>query len=162
MSYTANVLLSACIRFRPYLYAQGAQPAVAVPGVVLTSAHQLIGTYATLRSFQTTLGKRSYAGWHAHHIVPKDDLIRLGVSARFPPQDQQICVLLPESGHSRRIHSILQNQSPRGATLGASEFRAAYSFAYWLLGDYCEGGEAAIQRELMAIVDALFRHAGLA
>jgi hypothetical protein len=127
--------------------------------ILLTAANQLIGSYAELRRFQTS--RPVYLGWQAHHIVETQDLERLGVASRFPGRDDQICVLLPERAHIGRINSILRNQNPSSMKVTASDLRRAYGDAYSMMGDYCGGGEAAIRRELMAIVEAVFRDAGL-
>jgi hypothetical protein len=127
--------------------------------VRLTAANQLIATFDGLKRFQAS--DRRYLGWQAHHIVESQDLDRLGVSARFPPRGQQICVLLPERAHVGRINSILRVQNPMGIQVKAMELRRAYGDAYALMGDYCGGGERSIRNELVSIVNAVFRFAGL-
>lgn len=129
------------------------------PGrVFLTAANQLIGAYADLRRFQTS--NPDYFGWDTHHIVEAQDLARLGVQYRFPAYEQQICVLIPKTAHAKRINSIFRNQNPTDMHVTASNLKSAYRDAYWLIGDYCGGGERQIRDELVDIVLAVFRSAG--
>lgn len=127
-------------------------------GVYMSSALQLLGAYSDLRRFQGS--NRSYFGWEAHHIVETKDLERLGVQAKFPEREGQLCVLLPYAAHQKRINSILRAQNPSGMVVDFTTLKAAYADAYALMGDYCGGGERAIRQELLAIVDAIFRIAG--
>jgi len=151
--YSVNLLLlRAGVRHERYSLWQ--------PGTVfLTGANQLIGSYSDLRQFQQS--DHNYFSWHAHHIVESQDLDRLGVSQSGPPREHQICVLLPERAHIGRINSILRAQNPIGMSATASDLRRAYRDAYALLGDYCGGGEVEIRRELIAIVEAVFKSFGL-
>lgn len=127
--------------------------------VRLTAANQLIGTFDDLKRFRAS--DPHYLGWQAHHIVESQDLERLGVAARFPGRGQQICVLLPERAHIGRINGILRRQNPIGVQATANELRRAYGDAYAMMGDYCGGGERSIRQELVSIVGAVFRLAGL-
>ena len=127
--------------------------------ILLTGANQLIGTYSELRRFQPA--NRDYLGWHAHHIVESQDLERLGVANRFPGRDQQLCVLLPERAHVGRVNSVLRSQNPTSIQASARDLKRAYADAYSIVGNYCGGGEAAIRQELVALVNAIFRAAGL-
>lgn len=52
-------------------------------------------------------------------------------------------------------------QNPVSVQATATELRRAYVDAYSMIGHYYAGGEAGIRRELTAIVDAVFRVAGL-
>jgi hypothetical protein len=94
-------------------------------------------------------------------------LDRLGISSLFPPEQDQICVLLPERAHVGRINSLLRRENPKGLhhILGvnaiAREFLEGYKSAYELMGDYCGGGERLIRQELIAIVTAIFNRGGL-
>jgi hypothetical protein len=128
-------------------------------GVFLTAANQLLGTFSDLKRFQSV--DRDYFGWHAHHIVEAQDLERLGVAHHFPAREQQLCVLLPERAHVGRINSVLRRQNPANIRVTANELRRAYADAYALVGDYCGGGQGAIRQELLALVNATFRAAGL-
>ena len=100
-----DILRSAHVGFQRYTF-PGArlQPA----GVYITSGNQLVGTFSNLERFQRA--EKAYFGWHKHHIVEKQDLDRLGISGLFPPEQEQICVLLPERAHVGRIRD-----SPKGA-----------------------------------------------
>lgn len=125
----------------------------------LTSGNQLMSSYKALARFATI--DRHYAGWHAHHVVEAQDLDRLGVAVTFPPYDQQLTVLVPQAAHIKRVNSVLRNQAPTAAIMPAADLLTAYTAAYSLMGNYCGGGEQRIQTELMAIVRATFRRAGL-
>ncbi len=125
----------------------------------LTSGNQLISSYNALSRFATV--DRHYMGWHAHHVVEAQDLDRLGVAGKFPPYQDQLTVLLPQSAHIKRVNSVLRNQAPMAAVIPATDLLAAYAAAYALMGNYCGGGEQRIQSELMAIARAIFRRAGL-
>jgi hypothetical protein len=127
--------------------------------VFLTAANQLIGTYADLRRFQ--ISNPDYFGWDTHHIVEAQDLDRLDVRNQFPPYEQQICVLIPNTAHAKRINSIFRNQNPASMHVTANHLKSAYRDAYWLIGDYCGGGERQIRNELVNIVLAVFRSVGL-
>jgi hypothetical protein len=125
----------------------------------LTSGNQLMSSYRVLTRFATI--DRHYAGWHAHHVVEAQDLERLAVAVTFPPYPGQLAVLLPQAAHIKRVNSVLRNQAPMSAIFPATDLLAAYAAAYALMGNYCGGGEQRIQAELMAIVRAVFRRAGL-
>ena len=112
-----------------------------------------------LRRFQTS--NPAYFGWDAHHIVEAQDLARLGVQQRFPPYEHQVCVLLPKTAHAKRINSIFRAQNPTNLQVTANDLKCAYRDAYWLIGDYCGGGEGAIRDELVNVVLAMFRSASL-
>ena len=127
--------------------------------ILLTDAKQLVGPWEEFDRFRTA--RPAYRGWQAHHIVEWRDLGRLGIAGRWPPYKQQTCVLLPSAAHSERVNSILQHQNPAAMKVTADDLRRAYGDAYAMMGNYCGGGEAAIRRELMAIVEAVFRDAGL-
>jgi hypothetical protein len=126
--------------------------------VYLTAGNQLIGAFRSLKTFQGTVA--DYTNWQAHHIVETVDLDRLDITTKFPGREDQICVLLPERAHIGRVNSILRTENPLTLSATASELRAAYRRAYKLVGDYCGGGEAQIQRELMAIVDVVLLEVG--
>lgn len=125
----------------------------------LTSGNQLMSSYRGLTRFATV--DRHYAGWHAHHVVEAQDLERLGVAGRFPPYYDQLTVLLPQAAHIQRVNSVMRNQAPMAAAMPPTDLLAAYGAAYALMGNYCGGGEQRIQTELMAIVRATLRRAGL-
>jgi hypothetical protein len=147
-----QILRTAGIRYQDYSRAPN-------QGVFLTMACQLLGSYRSLTRFR--IGRSEYAGWHAHHIVQKSDLARLGIASQFPVYEEQICVLIPRMGHEDRINRILNDQSPHGLIVNALELRGAYRHAYEMLGNYCGGGEMPIREELMKIVSAVFRSAGV-
>ena len=127
--------------------------------VFLSAANQLFGAYAEFTSFKRS--SKDYKGWQAHHVVETQGLERLGISRQFPMMQWQLCVLLPERAHIGRINSVLRNQNPTAVTVTSQDLRHAYADAYALIGDYCGGGEANIKRELLDIVAAVFRLAGL-
>ena len=146
-----QLLMAAGVRHEPYAKARGGR-------IFLTAANQLIGTYTDLRRFQQS--NPQYSGWDAHHIVEAQDLERLSVQQRFPPYEQQICVLLPRAAHAKRINSVLRKENPSHLQAAADDLKAAYRDAYWLMGDYCGGGERRIREELVSIADTVFRWAG--
>ena len=150
-TYAVQLLQSARVNAKPF---------AGTSGVLLSPANQLFGTYKDLKGYQRSQGGKNYFGWHAHHIVEKQDLDRLAVSHRFPPDEDQLCVLLPERAHIGRVSSVLRNQAAMGIQMLATELRGAYFSSYSMIGDYCGGGETAIRRELMAIVNATFKRAG--
>lgn len=125
----------------------------------LTRANQLISTYDSLTRFAE--GDDCYRGWHAHHIVERQDLARIGALANYPIYEKQVCVLLPRSGHEKRLNSILAHHRQFIAH-SPSDLLPAYYEAYELIGDYCEGGEDTIKAELISIVKALLARAGRA
>jgi hypothetical protein len=118
-----------------------------------------LGSYTDLKRGAAT--DRNYFGWQAHHIVESQYLERLGIDRQFPRREQQICVLIPERAHVGRTNSVLRSQNPTAVKVTASDLVRAYKDAYALIGDYCGGGEAKIREELIAIVSAIFRIAGL-
>jgi hypothetical protein len=124
-------------------------------GVYLSAALQLLGSYADLKKFQAS--HREYFRWEAHHIVETQDFGRLGVQAIFPGREGQLCVLLPKAAHRSRVNSALRHSNPAGVAVDFSTLKAGYAQAYALVGNYCGGGERAIRRELLAIVDTIFR-----
>ncbi|HXT81831.1 MAG TPA: hypothetical protein VN702_19895 [Acetobacteraceae bacterium] len=128
--------------------------------VYVTKAGQLIGGYKNLGEYRDS--DPNYKGWHCHHVVEADDLVRLGVVNHAPPYDEQLNVLLPERAHVGRINSILRKENPTRYQATGEELRQAYKAAYEMMGDYCGGGEANIQQELVAIVDATFQKLGVA
>ena len=154
-----DILSAAAISTRPYAAVPGA-------GIYLSDAGQLFGTYADLVRAQTLpqLGEASwpYRGWHRHHVVEFQDLERLGVAARFPAYDRQLCVLIPERAHVGRVNSLLNSSNPQGVQVTPKALRSAYESAYSILGNYCGGGEMQIRFELLSIVDAVFTLAGFA
>jgi hypothetical protein len=151
--YVDQILISAGVNAKRYGEAHG---------IMLSYAGQLFGTFDDLKRFQRSSAGTSYFGWPAHHVVEKQDLDRLGVADRFANERGQLCVLLPERAHIGRINSILRNQAPMDLlNVNAAELRAAYSLAYSMIGNYCGGSEVIIRRELMAIVAAIFKQAGL-
>ena len=137
------------------------EPFTLSPGheVLLTEGHQLMAPYGALKAAQA--GSPPYRGWHAHHVVEYQDLQRLAVASLFPTYEEQLCVLLPERAHVGRINSVLRRLAPIGTSLSAKEYVAAYATAYATVGDYCGGAPGAVKRELMAIVKATFRTAGI-
>ena len=146
-----QLLMAASVRHEPYAKAPGGR-------IFLTAANQLIGTYTDLLRFKQS--NSQYFGWEAHHIVEAQDLERLSVQQRFPPYEQQICVLLPKTAHAKRINSILRKENPSHLQAVADDLKAAYRDAYWLMGDYCGGGERRVREELVSIADTVFRWAG--
>src|SRR5262245_43430578 len=118
-------------------------------GIILTPAHQLIGTYHDLNTGRPSDG--SYKGWQAHHVLEARELVRLGITDQFPAYPLQPCVLLPKEAHER-INSVLQRSAPAGMILKPNDLVDAYADAYQLVGDYCGGGEHAIRDELIKIV----------
>jgi hypothetical protein len=127
--------------------------------IFLTDANQLIGRYCDFREFRQQ--NRDYRGWHAHHILEKKDIERLGLRAAFPKYDDQLCVLLPPAAHARRINSIYPRLSPRDTKILVSEIRKDYRATYQMVGDYCGSSEKKISDELMRILDATLALAGL-
>ena len=69
-----------------------------------------------------------YRGWQAHHVVEKQDLGRLGVAHLFPPENDQLCVLLPERTHIGRINSVLRRQNPLGVQASARELLIPHGY----------------------------------
>lgn len=128
--------------------------------VILTECHQLVAEYRKLKSAQAT--SPPYKGWHAHHVVEYQDLRRLGVAGLFPPYEEQLCVLLPEGAHMGRITSDLRRELPRSFGHGKRDYLRAYKEAYDNVGDYTGARAGGVKRELLAIVKATFRAAGLA
>jgi hypothetical protein len=161
MPSAAEVLRAAKIRHQPFAMRRNGGLVARPPGVVLTAANQLLGSYADIKRFQRSAVTGDYRSWQAHHVVEEQDLGRLDVSHLFPDRDGQLCVLLPERAHIGRINSILRHQNATGAQVTAAELRNAYRLAYSMIGNYCGGGEMAIRTELTAIVDAVFRLARL-
>jgi hypothetical protein len=135
------------------------QPFPNVAGVYLTAANQLIGTYKDLCSFRDRTP--TYKGWEVHHIVEDQDLDRLGVRNTQPIYNLQVCVLIPESAHQKRVNSIFRNQNPSSLTANLQQLRSAYNDAYALMGDYCGGGEFGVRNELLNIFKAVMRSSGL-
>ena len=152
MDFGESILKEARIRYREYR-CNSPSP------IWLTSANQLMASYGALTHFATI--DIRYTGWHAHHIVESQDLERLCVAARFPPYEEQLCVLLPMAPHIRRVNSVLRVEAPMHTTISAGDLLQAYSAAYWLMGNYCGSGEQRIRAELMAIARAIFRRAGV-
>jgi hypothetical protein len=124
-----------------------------------TPANQLISSHKDLSRFAAT--DKHYAGWRPHHVVEAQDIERLGVASRFPPAPEQVAVLLPQAAHIRRINSIIRSEAPMGGVIPAHQLLMTYESAYSLMGNYCGGGEHKIRAELMAIVQAILRRAGL-
>ncbi|MBN9562615.1 MAG: hypothetical protein J0H14_18090 [Alphaproteobacteria bacterium] len=153
MYTVVEILLIAGVKFR-------VNPGIPQGDVFLTDANQLIGTFENLDKFRT-FEKEHYKGWHRHHVVEADDLDRLGVITSAPRYEDQLCVLLPEAAHARRINSILRRANPTKWQASRGELRRAYADAYAVMGDYCGGGEAQIRAELLAIVDAEFQKLGI-
>jgi hypothetical protein len=157
-----EILASARVGFKQYTDPGGHLRSA---GVYITSASQLVGTYCNLGRFQKS--QNAYFGWHKHHIVEIQDLDRLGISGLFPPESDQICVLLPEKAHVGRINSLLRRENPKGLhhPLGvvaiAREFLRGYEAAYEFVGDYCGGGERLIRLELISIVGAILKKGGI-
>ena len=152
MDFVERILKDSRVRYREYR-CNSPSP------IWLTSGNQLMSSYSALSRFATV--DRHYRGWHAHHVVEAQDLERLGVAAKFPAYEEQLAVLLPQAAHIRRVNSVLRNHAPKYAVIGAADLLAAYAAAYALMGNYCGGGEQRIQAELMAIVRAILKHAGL-
>ncbi|HEX6013210.1 MAG TPA: hypothetical protein VFY87_15700, partial [Geminicoccaceae bacterium] len=117
----AQVMASARIKHEPFAMKRNGVVIARPAGVVMTAANQLLGSYADLRRFQVTDITGEYRGWQAHHVVEKQDLDRLGVAHLFPPENDQLCVLLPERAHIGRINSVLRRQNPLGVQAGARE-----------------------------------------
>lgn len=137
------------IRHEPYKHWPGRN-------VCLSAANQLLAPYADLKLAQS--GDKDYLGWEAHHIFEFTDLQRLGALALFPPYERQLCVLLPPQAHRLRINQILRSSNPPGMKVTASQLRSAYQMAYAIVGNYSGGGEAAIRKELMSVVEAVLQH----
>jgi len=152
MMTVSQFLLFAGVRHEPYK-----RPPI--PGVVITAANQLMGSYTDFARFRGT--DPNYRGWHAHHIVEFQDFARLGVTRPLPAYGEQLCVLIPERAHIGRVNSILNRRNPQAVVVTASELRSAYHDAYMMIGDYCGGGEVSIRRELLAVVDATFKSLGV-
>lgn len=155
--FVAQVLITAAIKHQPFVMERNGTVIARLLGVVVTTANQLLGSYADLKRFQRADSSGEYRGWQAHHIVEEQDLGRLGIAHLFPARDDQLCVLLPERAHIGRTNSILRRQNPIGMRVTVAELKSAYRLAYSMIGNYCGGGEAPIRMELMAIVDAIFR-----
>jgi hypothetical protein len=152
MFTVTEVLLTAGVKFSVYTGCPAGN-------VYLTDANQLIGAYKNLEAFRGY--DRAYGGWHVHHVVEDDDLQRLGVSGHAPPYPDQLCVLIPERAHVGRINRNLRRENPTRYQASGRELRRAYAEAYAMIGDYCEGGEASIRQELLAIVNAEFQKLGV-
>lgn len=150
--HATQVLRKAGLHFAPYSKWR-------TPGVFVTNANQLVGTHAKLR--QGALWDPNYRGWEAHHVVEVGDLKRLGISNRFPPKSRQLCVLLPNAAHSKRINGILRSKNPPRDLPRVCDLMEAYREAYSLMDDYCGGGATWVRRELVRIVSATFKLAGL-
>ncbi len=129
--------------------------------IFCSKGNQLFGAYAALSSFRNSYrsgpGLPPYFGWEVHHVVEDQDLARLGITAQFPPYQQQLCVILPRAAHVARINNILRNRNPSRYSASAIELLGAYKEAYELVGNYSGGGEALIRRELLDIVRTVFR-----
>lgn len=147
-----QILMSAGVKYEDHPKRPGR-------GVFLTAANQLMGTYADLRRCQTS--SSDYFGWDAHHIVERQDLERLGIQHKFPPYEWQICVLLPKGAHVKRLNSVFRHQNPSNWKATVGDLKRAYRDAYWLIGDYSGGGERGIRDELVKVILAMFRSAGL-
>lgn len=131
--------------------------------ILVTPANQLVGTYADLEKFRdkytTKEGEKIYAGWEIHHIVEDQDLYRTGIADKLPEYRRQLCVLIPDKAHRKRINQMLRNRNPTKFSANAEELIEAYGEAYELVGDYAGGAEGGVQSELTAIVEATFRAA---
>ena len=67
--------------------------------IKLSGADQILGTYSEMKQFRDA--NPDYSGWHAHHIVEKVDLERLGIKKKFPDGEDQLTVLLPERARGK-------------------------------------------------------------
>ena len=115
--------------------------------VYLTKGGQLVGSHDALLAFRRAHDK--YSGWDSHHIVAKVHLRNLG--KHYSDGDALPAVLIPQKGHSKRIHSILHRANC--LSLNARSLYSYYVDAYELLGAYTGSAtEAEIQAELLAIV----------
>jgi hypothetical protein len=152
MDFVESILKDSRVRYREYR-CNSPTP------IWLTAGNQLLSSYAALSRFATV--DRHYRGWHAHHVVESQDLEQLGVAGRFPVYEQQLTVLLPQAAHIHRINSVLRNHAPKHAVMTAPDLLNAYAAAYALMGNYCGGGEQRIREELMALAQAILKHAGL-
>lgn len=151
MDFVERILKDSRVRFREY---RCNSPST----IWLTSGNQLMSSYSALSRFATV--DRHYRGWHAHHVVEGHDLERLGISAKLPGYEQQVTVLLPLAAHIQCASSSGRNQAPQQADR-AGDLLSSYAAAFALMGNYCGGGEQRIQAELVAIVRAILRYAGL-
>ena len=145
MIVATRVLNRARIQYAPYQNSGGYE-------IYITAANQLVGTHTMLIEFRSR--SKHYRAWQSHHILETRDLDRLHVSQLSPDRNNQFCVLLPERAHIGRINSVLRRQAPIGAVLTPRSLLGSYEDAYDLVGDYCGGGERAIKRELVSIVEA--------
>ncbi len=127
--------------------------------ILLTGGNQLVGRYSSFKRFRKS--NTAYRGWHAHHVVEDNDIHRLGLTAAFPKYEDQVCVLLPAAAHVSRVNSVLPRVSSRDSKILAEEIRGDYRITYSMIGNYCGGSEAKIQKELMSIVDATLKLAGV-
>lgn len=154
MDFVESILKDSRVRYREYRCNSPAP-------IWLTAGNQLLSSYAALSRFATV--DRHYRGWHAHHVVEAQDLERLGVDEKFPAYEQQLTVLLPQLAHIQRVNSVsvLRNHAPNHAVMTAPDLLIAYAAAYALMGNYCGGGEQRIREELMALAQAILKHAGL-
>jgi hypothetical protein len=127
--------------------------------ILLTEGNQLIGRYSSFKKFRKN--NTAYRGWHAHHVVEDNDILRLGLIAGFPKYEDQLCVLLPPAAHLSRVNSVLPRVSSRDSKILAEEIRGDYRITYGMIGNYCGSSETKIQEELMRIVDATLKLAGV-
>jgi hypothetical protein len=122
--------------------------------VYISSANQLFGEKRVFDSNRFRKEFRGYEAWEAHHVVEAQDLERLGIAHKFPPYDNQTCVLLPAGGHRGRINARLRVTAPIGAKdLTTRDLLKCYADAYAVLGNYCGSPESTIVAELMSIVE---------
>jgi hypothetical protein len=176
VGYIKTILSEAKINATPYT-----QPGekTSQTGVYLTTAFQLVGAYDDLDRCRKNLGTnvklisiyskeksksdgpRPYANWESHHIFEYNDLVRLGKAEIFPKYEKQLCVLLPKTAHQKRVSGILRSQNPSRELPTVEDLRRAYKLSYETIGNYTGAGEAAIRKELMGIVEAVFLFAGL-
>lgn len=151
MGFVEGILKDSRVRYREY---RCNSPST----IWLTSGNQLISSYSALSRFATV--DRHYRGWQAHHVVEANDVERFGIAAKLPPYEQQLTVLLPLTAHIQRKNTSFRNQAPPQAER-AGDLLRSYAAAFALMGNYCGGGEERIRAELMAVVRAVLRYAGL-
>jgi hypothetical protein len=159
-AYIDNILLRAKVGSSPFIPPGESTP---FPGVYLTTAFQLAGTYNATTSLRSRLALKhsDYSSWESHHVLEVHDLDRLGISLLFPARGMQFCVLMPYSAHQKRVNSVLRAENPVKYEAHPKELLRAYCEAYALIGNYTGGGESEIRNELVAIVKALFESAGI-
>lgn len=126
--------------------------------VYISDAGQL---FATKICFDNSKFKKDngYSGWHANHVIDNNHIKLLGWSHKFPPYEEQVCVLLPMEAHAKRFNSVVQSHGAGGLgvdlAISPEDVLLGYNEAYDLIGNYCGGGAARCKREMLAVVKVI-------